>query len=237
MKLLKKIYLSLLGIFLLTGCQAGLEYEEVPESIYSEVGLGAELFTIKSREWFKDQIYAEKWNKWVDNYISHVTIGTGTGTKWTNNTGQTVTVGDIEVAPGKEVTLKGNIVTEELAGAPDGKLYVVNIYALSRVTHSTPTNFYYFDGSKFSGDFTLVNPTNNRSRNIILPTRKNELVAEMSLTQFYNCTVYPQDSAPILGAPGDFTQSPRYLVVNESRLPAGVERAKRLYELRITFLP
>lgn len=239
MRLLNKLCAVTLGLLLLNSCQSGLEYDEVPESIYSNVNLAGNLANVKSRELFENKIFAINWNRWVDNYISTVTIGTyQSETNWTNTTAAPVTVNGTTVAPGATAKLKNSLTTEALASAPGGTLYVLNLIANSRATYKTANKGYLFDKSKFSGDFQLVAPiTNNRSEQVILPVRKNEVIVELLLSQEYNCKVYPQDNAPEMGKPGDFTQPRRYLVINESRLPAGVERAQRLYEIRITFLP
>lgn len=238
MKILNKLYAVALGALLLTGCQTGLEYEEVPESIYNNVNLAGNLCNVKARQLFENQIYATNWNKWVPDYISTVTIGNyQSGKDWTNETSAAVTLNGITVAPGETVQLKNSLTKEDLAAAPEGTLYVVNLYADSEATYDTPNKGYLFDASKFSGDFELVNPTDGRSQQIILPVRKNEVIVEMLLSQEYNCKVKPQDGAPELGKPGDFTAPRRYLVVNESRRPDGQPAAQRLYEVRITFLP
>lgn len=237
MKILNKLYAVALGALLLTGCQTGLEYEEVPESIYNNVNLTSAMCNVKARELFQDQIYAINWNKWVDNYISTVTIGNyQNGVDWTNETSASVTVGGVTVAPGETIHLQNSLTEEALASAPDGTLYVVNLYADSYAVYNTPNKGYLFDASKFSGDFALVNPTDGRSQQVILPVRKNEVIVEMLLSQEYNCKVKPQDGAPALGKPGDFTAPRRYLVVNESRRPDGQPAAQRLYEIRITFI-
>lgn len=239
MKLLNKLYTAALGLLLLNSCQAGLEYEDVPESIYSNVDLAGNLCNIKARQLFENQIYATNWERWVPSYISTVTIGNyQSGKEWKNTTAAAVTVGGVTVAPGQTVRLKNSLTTESLASAPGGNLYVVNLFADARANYKTANKGYMFDATKFSGDFALVAPIlNGRSEQINMPVRKNEVIVEILLSQEYNCKVYPQDNAPELGKPGDFTQPRKYLVINESRLPAGVERAQRLYEVRITFLP
>lgn len=239
MKLLNKLYVVSLCFLLLNSCQAGLEYEEVPESIYSDVTLAGNLCNVKARQLFEDQIYAVNWNKWVPDYINTVTIGNYQSEKeWTNTTSASVSLNGVTVAPGEKINLKNSLTTEALGSAPEGMLYVVNLFADSKATYKTANKGYMFDASKFTGDFTLVDPIlNGRSEKVILPVRKNEVIVELLLSQEFNCQVYPQDGAPALGKPGDFTQARKYLVINESRLPSGVERAKRLYEVRITFLP
>lgn len=94
-----------------------------------------------------------------------------------------------------------------------------------------------FDGSKFSGDFELVNPVDNRSQYVVLPVRKNEIIGELYLVSYSVCTVEPVGDSPKLGMPGDFTKPRRYLVKNIAHRPAGVEQHQRMYEVRVTFLP
>ena len=239
MKILNKLYTAALALLLFNSCQSGLEYDDVPESIYSDVNLAGGLCNVKSRELFQNQIYAVNWNRWVENYIATVTIGNyKTAKEWTNTTAEAVTVNGVSVAPGAKVKLANTLSTEDNASAPGGKLYIVNLYADAKATYKTANKGYMFDATRFSGDFKLLPPvTNGRSEQVVLPVKKNEVIVEILLSQEYNCKVYPQDNAPEMGKPGDFTQPRRYLVVNESRLPAGVERAQRLYEVRITFLP
>lgn len=158
---------------------------------------------------------------------------------WVNKTGQNYTLVDgTVVAPEEEVKLKGQILEESNGEAPDGKLYVMQTYALSKVTYSTPNNGYMFDASKFSGDFELVEPDENgRSRQVKLPVRPNETIVEFTLVDAAACVVEPVGDAPKLGVPGDFSTPRRYLVKNITRRPDGVPQAQRLYEVRVTFLP
>lgn len=239
MKIINKLYAIALGVLLMTGCQAGLEYTDVPESIYSNVNLASNLCNVRARQLFENQIYANNWNQWVPNYIGTVTIGNyqGDGKEWTNNSNSAFTINGVSVNPGGKTKVKNSLTEESLAEAPGGKLYVVNLFADAFAQYPAPNKGYVYDGSKFTGSFELVNPTNGRADNIKLPVRQNEVIVELLLSQEYNCKVYPQNGAPELGKPGDFTQPRRYLVVNESRRTDGQEAAKRLYEVRITFLP
>lgn len=239
MKILNKLFLGTLSLFFLAGCQAGLVYDEVPESIYNDVDLTSNYCNVKARELFENQIYAINWEKWVEGYINTVTIGNyqGDGLEWTNNSSSSVEIDGVSVAPGETVLVKNSMTTETLESAPEGTLYVLNIYADSQATYSTPNKGYMFDGSKFSGEFELVDPEDNRSQQITLPVRQNEVIVEFLLSQDWNCEVTPQGDAPKLGVPGDFTKPRQYLVTNISRRPDGQEAAKRLYEVRITFLP
>ena len=119
-----------------TSCEAGLTYEEAPESYYSQVGISG--ITISAREWFQDQIYATNWNQWVDNYISTVTIGGTSSFNWTNNTGAAITLVDgTVVAPGEQVTVASSTSTEACSEAPDGTLYVYHMYATDYAIYNT----------------------------------------------------------------------------------------------------
>lgn len=239
-KFVNKLYLGLTllgGIVGITSCQAGLTYEDAPENIYSEVGISA--FNVRARELFENKIWAINYNQWVDNYLSTVVIGGSASMTWTNETGQAYALSDgTLVNPGETVTLKGMMTEETASDAPDGKLYVLHSYVPSHTTYSTPNKGYLFDASKFSGDFELVDPVDNRSQEVVLPIRPSELVVDFTLVDYDACTVEPQDGAPALGVPGDFTQPHRYLVRNNrTHRPEGVEEYRRLYEVRLTFLP
>lgn len=241
MKLFNKLYAIVLGTIFLAGCQAGLEYEDVPESIYNEVGLSSNLCNVKTSILFPEgTMYAKNWNKWAGAYISTVTIGNyqGEGTDWKNETSSDVTVDGKTVKPGEAIRLKNSITTESLATAPEGTLYVLNVFADSKAVHSTPNKGYEFDASKLSGVFELVAPVDGRSQKVLIPVnQKEQVLVEFLLLQVYNNKVTPVDGSPALGEPGDYSVPRRYLVTNTSRLPDGMSPKERLYEVRITFLP
>lgn len=220
----------------ISSCTAGLTYEEAPESVYSEVGVSR--IDIKARELFNDKIYAVNWNKWVDNYIDTRIIGSSGTFTWKNRTGAPYTLPDgTVVAAGAEATVGGSETIESDSNAPGGKLYVLNVYASSNVQYATANKGFLFDGSKFSGEFELVSPVDNRSQNVVLPVRKNEIIGELYLVSYSVCQVEPVGDAPKLGMPGDFSKPCRYLVKNIAHRPAGVEQYQRMYEVRVTFLP
>lgn len=238
-KLLNKVYAGvamLCCVLAISSCTAGLTYEEAPESVYSEVGVSK--FNVNARELFTDKIYAVNWKKWVDNYIDTRMIGSSSSFKWTNRTKTDYTLPDgTVVKAGETAEISGSESKESDSSAPGGEVYVMNVYAASRVQYQTANKGYLFDGSKFSGDFELVSPVDNRSQYVILPVRKNEVIVEMYLVDYSVCTVEPVNGAPALGQPGDFTQPRRYLVKNIAHRPAGVEQYQRMYEVRVTFLP
>lgn len=231
----------LLTALAFTGCEAEKVYEEAPESIYSQVGVTA--VTVSARELFQDQkIYAINWDRWVDNYINTVTIGGTAAFTYKNTSNSIVTLNDgTSVAPGEEIAIPASSWKEEsCADAPNGKLRVFDIYVVDHATYSTANKGYVFVGNKFNGEYELVNPTDDRSEQIILPVRKNELIAGLTVETEtnYNKKVEPVGDSPTLGIPGDLTKANlRYLVRNISYRPAGVPEAQAMYELRITFLP
>ena len=220
-----------------SSCKAGLTYEEAPESVYSEVGLSA--FTVRSRELFENKIWAVNYGQWVENYLNTVVVGGSTTISWVYETGADYTLEDgTVVAPGATVSLSGTMTEENDANAPDGKVYVLHSYVLPEATYATPNKGFLFDGSKFSGEFELIDPVDNQSQNVKLPIKPNELICDFTLVDYDACTVEPQDDAPDLGMPADFTQPRRYLVRNNrTHRPAGVEEYRRLYEIRLTYLP
>lgn len=216
MKFLKKVNNLYIGFAILcclslVSCEAGLTYDEAPESIYSEVGVNSGTpFIVRARELFPNQVWAKNWNKYAENYM---------------NT--------------QQISWEATLSEESNENAPGGILYVIHVKANTRVTYKTQNKGYLFDGNKFSGDFRLgEEDTDNAgmSQRINLPVRTNEVIGELILSDVYNCVVERVDGAPELGVPADFTKASRYLVKNICYRPAGVPQATRLYEVRITFV-
>ncbi|MGI6521830.1 MAG: hypothetical protein ACOX2D_12005 [Fermentimonas sp.] len=235
-KLLKKIGAGAIlfcAVWTLASCERGLVFEEAPESTYTQVE--ATRFDVKARELFENKIFAVNWNQWVDNYMNTQTIGTSAET-WKNETDKAVTLSNGQVVkPGESVS--GSIKEESDSKAPGGKVYVITVYVKDRATYNSPNKGFLFDGSKFTGDFKLVNPENNRSEQVNLPVRKNEVIGELVLVNPWDCVVERIDGATELGKPGDFSQPQRYLVKNIAYLPEGVSQHTRLYEVRVVFYP
>lgn len=244
MKLLNKIYSLAVASLLLVSCEAGQVYEDVPESIYNNVELGSGYCNVSARYIFKDQIYAINWDRWVEEYMPVSTIGNFQGeTDYTNRSSSAITIMGKTIASGETVKIKNNMTIEDNAGAPDGKLYVLNIYANQYAQYASQNTDYYFMASKFTGDFELVTekgapaPDQTRSPWIKLPVKQTEVVVSMILSDSYACKVEAIGGSPTLGAPGDFTQPRQYMVVNTTRRPDGQPAARRLYEIRLQLLP
>lgn len=216
-KMFKKLYIgfALLCGLSFTSCEADLTYEEVPESVYSEVGLSGTPFVLRSRAWFQNQIYAVNWKQWADNYI---------------NT--------------QQIDWETSMTQESNSDAPGGTLYVVNVKAKTKATFSTANKGYLFVGSKFNGTYEFVNPATTTiegkqettAQQVILPVNPAEVIGEINLVAQYDCVVERVNGAPELGVPADFTKPARYLVKNICYRPSGVPQATRLYEVRVTFV-
>ena len=116
---------------------------------------------------------------------------------------------------------------------------VINIYAVDHAIYSTPNKGYLFAANLFSGqDYELIDAENGRAEKVILPVRKNEVMAYVNMsTTNYDCMVEPVGDAPAMGIPGDFTVAQRYLVKNVANRPAGVPQAMAMYEITITSMP
>ncbi len=224
------------GLFTFTSCEQGLEFEEAPEANYSEVGVN--YFAVRSRELFENKIYAINWDKWVDYYIDTRELNRSTNA-WKNEGTAPVTLSDGTVLqPGESAG--GTIDIVKNASMPGGELHIITVVVPDHVTYSTANKGYLFDGSKFTGSFKLINPdANNRSQQVRLPIKKKELVVDMlfAAPATYDCVLEPQDGAPVMGKPGDFTKPHRYLVKNIAYRPKGVPQATRMYELRVVFAP
>lgn len=238
MKIGNKIGAVALSALLFASCQSGLVYEEVPESIYNDVNLTTNFCTVQSRHLFENQLYGINWNKYSDGYISTVTIGNyqGDGKTIKNETADPVTILDKTLQPGESLTIKNTMDMVEDASAPEGKLYVLNIYADKAAVYSSPNKGFVFDGSRLTGDFALVNPQNGMAQQVIMPVNPKEVIVALLLSQEYNCKITNIDGAPQLGLPGDYSAPRRYLVTNESRRPDGQPAKERLYEIRLTFI-
>lgn len=232
-----------------TSCEADLTYEEADESQYTQVGVSA--VNIYARELFQNKMYATNWNnKVVENYLHTVTIGSTGDFKYLNTSGSVVTLKDgTKVQPGETVTVKSSREEVAFEGAPNGKLTVINIYAVDNAIYDSPNNGYKFAANLFGSDKhqlldwdgdnkVYVNSASNQSRYVSVPVRKDEVIAAISMaTTNYDCMIEPVGNSPALGYPADYTQPQRYMVVNIANRPAGVEQHKAMYEIRITFLP
>ena len=213
--------------------------------IYHEVGVNS--VNIKSRMLFQNQIYGINWAKWIENYISTTQISTPINFQWINNTGNNYILNDgTIIAIGDTATISWTKTIEELEGAPNGKLYVFNIYVVDHATYDTPNESYLFVDSKFKGDYNFIDATTSiiegkselTAQKVVLPINKTELIGELVLTSPNYCVVECVNGAPQLGVPADFSSlKVRYLVKNICYRPIGVPQATRLYEIRITYLP
>lgn len=226
-----------------TSCQTGLEYEDVPESYYTDVDLRS--CYVSSRALFEDCLFAKNYNGGkgeITSAIRQVDFSDD-ATEWTNNTGSNYTLEDgTVVAPGQTVTISLGLdamTTRDDASAPEGKVYVLTYYIPSTVTYETPNKGYLFVGSKMPQGYTLVDPTDDMSTKATAPVNTKQLVVTMVASQYNGdaTTFTPLNDAPALGVPGDFSEPRQYLVKNNMRRPKGVAQSQRIYELHVVVLP
>lgn len=249
MRLFSKIKNIYTGLFVMlaamatTSCQTGLEYDDVPESYYTDVNLSS--CWVSSRALFEDCLFAKNYNGGkgeITSAIRQVDFAED-ATQWTNNTGSDYTLEDgTVVAPGQKVNIPLGLyamTTRDDASAPEGKVYVLTYYIPSTVTYETPNKGYLFIGSKMPQGYTLVNPTDGMSTQATKPVDTKQLVVTMLASQYNGdaTTFTPLNGAPALGVPGDFSVPRQYLVKNNMRRPKGVAQSQRIYEVHVVVLP
>ena len=216
-KFINRLYAGLVilcGTLIFTGCQAGLTYDEAPESMYSEVGVSGTPFKLYARQLFPGQVWAVNYNQYCENYMYT-----------------------------KQIDWETSVTTESNTDAPGGTLYVINVKAGTRFICKTDNKGFLFDSAKMSGDYKLLDLVDNKyvpaagtkAEYVELPVKQSEVIGELYLVDQYNCVVERVDNAPALGTPSNFATPARYLVKNICYRPAGVQQYTRLNEVRVTF--
>lgn len=230
----------------LASCTSGIVYDEVPESVYSDVELGAGLAKIRVRELFTNKVWQVNHNdgkgQWLEEFLAQTQISQGyqDGKDYINNTGSDVTIMGQVLKPGEKMFVQNTL--EEVAdnSAPDGKKYIAYLFSPTKVTYSTPNKGHLFVESAFANEsvkpIMVEEVVEGKFRSIILPVRQNALVIEFILANQYASSVEPINGAPALGTPGDYTKPQQYMVINTAFRPTDAPEYKRLYELRVQLL-
>lgn len=246
MKINLLIFIAGLGILLTCGCEKGLHYEEVPEDIYNEVGLAESIISIESRELWTDNVYAANFKQYtscltisyIDNFVEPV--------QYSNPTDRPLTIMGQTLQPGESMTVQTCVTKEENTTVPEDTLYIIHAFASARAVHFTPQFGYRFDFEKILNDPRFsdrqVIPADvvyedRYSEGLQIDVNPEEVCAGLYLKDAIACKVEPVDNAPELGTPGDYTVPRRYMVINQNKRPDGSGQRKRLYEIRMTFLP
>ena len=240
MKLASKLFITILGTALFTSCQKGLVYDEVPADVYEDVSLSTNLCKVETREIFTHKVDQVNYKQWVDNMllVSNIGLDYRSNTEYINNTGSDVTILGEVIKPGEKIMVQNKLTTEDEASAPDGKLYVINVFATARATYKTPNKGHVFVESEFQGeDIKFSTPGDNEGQyqEASIPVDPTKLSVALLLNNSKACEVERVGDAPELGKPGDFSKPQRYMVVNITRRPEG-EPARRLYEVRVQLL-
>lgn len=243
---IKNIFVAgMLCLAALSGCTNGIVYDEVPESVYSDVSLGSGLAKIRVRELFVNKVWQVNHNngqgQWLENYIGQTLISEGyqNGKEYTNNTGSDVTIMGKVLKPGQAMFVQNKLEVVDDKSAPDGKKYIAYLFSPNKAQYSTPNKGHLFVESAFAKDPVkpvMVAPENGKSRSIILPVRQEALVVEFILSNLYACKVEPVNGAPQLGTPGDYTKPQQYMVINTAFRPKDAPEYSRLYEVRVQLL-
>ncbi|MCC8171821.1 MAG: hypothetical protein LIP00_08565 [Parabacteroides sp.] len=242
MKIRNKLFVAALCITALSSCQKGLVYDEVPEDVYNNVSLKSGLCEVVARRAFPAKVWQGKYNQWAENIIldSGINSDFRDGTDYTNPTDRDLTILGTVLKPGETMRVRNTMTEVADAGAPEGKLYVLNIFAFDSATYKTPNKKHLFVESAFAGETPqprFIDPVDGRSESIKLPTDPTRLVVAFLLDNSLACTVEALDNAPALGVPGDFSKARRYMVINTTRRGDGGEARRRLYEINVTLLP
>jgi hypothetical protein len=213
MKIFKSLAFCTLMILPFTSCESGVEFEEVPESVYNEVGLADNPSLVEARELLKEKVCQIYYNG--QPYVDFI-------------------------ARTRDIEVSEKIEEVEEASAPEGKVYRLIIEVPAKVTYECPNKGNIFVSSKFASDAVIPefsDPFTDSGvsgfMKVTYPTNLTKLVLLLNLADYNACSVIPQNGAPILGAPGDYSKPQRYMVVNENKRPDGSGRRKRLYEIVI----
>ena len=245
MKIKTLFILGIISILSLTNCTQGIEYDEVPESVYTELGLGNGLSKIRVRELFEDKVWQVNHNngkgQWLENaiFMTQISQAYQDGKNYVNNTTANITIMGQVLLPGETMFVKNTLEEVVDASAPEGKKYIIHLFSPNKARYTTPNKGHLFVESAFSEDAVkpiMVDPIDGKSQSIILPVRQEALVVEFILANDNACKVSPVDGAPALGTPGDFTVPQKYMVTNYAYRPSGVPEYKRLYEVQVQLL-
>lgn len=249
---IKNILLAItLGLTTLSGCQSGIVWDEVPESVYSELDLGTGLVRNRPRELFVNKVWQINYGKgqWLDNYIARSLLSSfETGMEYVNNTGSNVTILNKTLAPGEKMEVKNTLEIVDDGSAPEGKKYIAHIFSFDKVGYHTPNKGHAFIQSAFDNETVkpyayfekieseAIGAKEDMFRYVVMPVKQNEMVLEFIMEDLYACKVDPVNGAPQLGTPGDYTKPQQYMVTNTAIRPDGAPEYKRLYEVQVHLL-
>lgn len=247
MKIKTIFCLMSLFVLALSGCQSGIVYDEVPESVYSNVDLGTGYAKVRVRDLFHQKVWQVNHNngkgQWLEEYLAQTQIGDGylNGKEYINNTGKDVTILGETLKPGDKKMVQNKLEMVDDASAPEGKRYIAHIFAPTKVTYETPNKGHLFVKKAFDGE--QIQPLafeeeveEGMYRKVTMAVRPEALVMEFILSDLYACKVEPVDGAPVLGTPGDYTVPQKYLVTNTTFRPEGAPEYSRLYEIQVHLL-
>lgn len=246
MKIKSILFAITLGITTLSGCQSGIVWDEVPESVYSNLELGTGLVRNRPRELFTNKVWQVNHNdgkgQWLENYIAMSLLDVfENGMEYTNNTGSNVIILGKVLAPGEKTTVKNTLEIVDDNAAPEGKKYIVHMFTFDKVKFHTPNKGHLFVKTAFDNE--TVKPIafveevqEGKFRYVVMPIKQKEMVLEFIMSDVYAFKVEPVNGAPKLGTPSDYTKPQQYMVTNTALRPEGAPEYKRLYEVQVHVL-
>lgn len=139
MKIKNLIFTFVLGITVLSGCQSGIVWDEVPESVYSNLELAGSMVRSRPRELFVNKVWQVNHNdgkgQWLENYLARsVMDAIENGIEYTNNTGASMTILNKSLAVGETMTVNNIKEIVDDSSAPEGKKHIIHVFLLDKVT-------------------------------------------------------------------------------------------------------
>lgn len=253
MKIKSILFAITLAVTTLSGCQSGIVWDEVPESVYSELDLGVGLVRNRPRELFTNKVWQVNHNdgkgQWLENYIARSLLSSfETEMEYVNDTESNITILDKTLAPGEKMMVKNTLEIVDDSSAPEGKKYIAHVFSFDKVGYHTPNKGHAFIQSAFDNETVkpyayfekieseTIGAKKDMYRYLVMPVKQNEMVLEFIMEDLYACRVDPVNGAPKLGTPGDYTKPQQYMVTNIAFRPDGAPEYKRLYEVQVHML-
>ena len=252
MKINKILAVITFGLITLSGCQSGIVWDEVPESIYSELDLGSGYVKNRPRELFTNKVWQINYGlegQWLETFLAKAYLNSfEQGMEYENTTGSAVTILDKTLNPGEKMIVKNTLETVDDSSAPEGKKYIIHVFSFDKVCYNTPNKGHAFIKSAFDSEsvkpYAFIEKIESESagakddmyRYIVMPVKQDQMVLELIWENQYACKVEPVNGAPKLGVPGDFTKPQQYMVINTAMRPDGAPEYNRLYEIQVHML-
>ena len=156
MKIKNILAIITFGLITLSGCQSGIVWDEVPESIYSELDLGSGYVKNRPRELFTNKVWQINYGlegQWLETFLAKAYLNSfEQGMEYENTTGSAVTILDKTLNPGEKMIVKNTLETVDDSSAPEGKKYIIHVFSFDKVCYNTPNKGHAFIKSAFDSE-------------------------------------------------------------------------------------